>query len=147
MLYRLFAILGLWVLSGASVFASPGADCANHTSPSPARHVVVQASYAPDVLAVANVPTKPLEPQARAVPISRSAEAPSLTDADEACGSCVQCAACCLSVAPPMAFSLPLLRVRADALFPAPDLERRSPDIAALERGDHRHRCGANVAD
>ena len=91
MLYRLFAILGLWVLSGASAFASPGAACANHTSPSPARHAVVQASYAPDVLAVAKVPTKPLGPQARSVPISRIAEAPSLADADEDCGSCVQC--------------------------------------------------------
>ena len=134
MLYRLLAILFLWVLSGASAYASPGADCLGHASPSAARHTAVQASPLPVVLDLASLPSNPLQLQARLAPASRSADVPSLTDADDACSSCPHCAACCLSVAPPMVFRLPLLPAPAGVLFPAPGLEHRSPDMAALER-------------
>jgi len=133
-LYRLFAILVLWVISGTSAYASPGADCHGHVSASAARHTVAQAPSLPAVLDMASLPSNPLQSQVRLALVSRGADTLSVTQDDEACGSCLHCSACCLSVAPPMAFSLPLLLARADALFPAPGLAHRSPDLAALER-------------
>ena len=134
MLYRIMAILGLWLLLGASAFASGGADCPGHGYKSKLHPTSAHLSHAPDAQAVQVAPPQASKPQPAFLPASLSEKPPFFSEADDACGSCVHCAACCFSVAPPLTLTQPVLQSRAGALFPPPVRTHPSPDLAALER-------------
>jgi len=134
MLYRIMAILGLWLLLGATAFASGGAECQGHGFKSKLHPVSAHLSHAPDAQAVQVAPPQASKPQPAFLPASLSEKPPFFSEADDACGSCVHCAACCFSVAPPFALTEPISPTSAGALFPTTVLSHPSPDLAALER-------------
>jgi hypothetical protein len=136
-LYRIISILGLWLLLGATAFASGGAECKGHGFKANMHHASAYVSLQSDALAVQDASPQVAQPQPDFLPISLSEQAPFISQADDACGSCVLCAACCLSVAPPLTLTLTVLLPSAGAVIPPSVPHHRSPDLAALERPPH----------
>ena len=133
-LFQWFAVLGLGLLSCAPALASGGADCHGHGAKSPPLHVSAYPSPANLAQLYSVSLVNSLQPQEGLVPTSGSAELPAAIDAEQVCGSCANCAACCLSVAPPLSLRLPeafVAQGRVSLIF-EPHLP--APDLAALER-------------
>ena len=137
MLCRMISNLGLWLLLGATAFASGGAECQGHGFKANIHHASAYVALVSDALAVQGASPQVAQPQPGFLPTSLSEQAPSISQADDACGSCVQCAACCLSVAPPLTLTLTVLPPSAGTVIPPSVPHHRSPDLAALERPPH----------
>ena len=133
-LLRLVAVLGLWLLACAPAFATGGADCLGHGAASKSHQTAAYASHSPDAHGLSAFAVNALRHQGGLGPTSGSVEPPALTDADQACGSCVHCAACCFSVAPPMSLQLPAVLASQGTVFPSLEHHHPSTDLATLER-------------
>jgi len=134
MIQRVMVILGLWLLLGASACASGGADCQGHGFKNNGHYALVHISKTPGAQAMQVDSPQASQPQLGFWPAALSESPPKISEADDDCGSCVHCAACCFSVAPPCTLTPPVLPTRAGAVFPTPVLTHLSPDLAALER-------------
>lgn len=133
-LYRYFAVLGLWLLTCAPAFASGGLDCQGHSAATTSHRTSAPTARLPDAQGVSVSWAASLQPQVGVGPTLDRADSPLFADDDEPCGSCVHCAACCFSVAPPLSFYLPDVLVAQGFVFAFAQHHHPSPDLATLER-------------
>ena len=133
-MYRYLAVLGFWLLTCAPAFASGGVDCQGHGAAITSHRTSAPASRWPDAQLASVAWASILQAQADVGPTLDRADATPFADDDQACGSCVHCAACCFSVAPPLSFCLPDLLVAQGLVFAFAQHHHASPDLATLER-------------
>jgi len=136
-LHRVLAVVSLWLLLAASAFASGGPDCPGHGFKSkfhPTSALDLNGLYA---LAEPVASAQAVPPQHAVNSAALSENPPIISAADDACGSCIHCAACCFSVAPPLTLTLAVLPPSAGTVISPSVPHHRSPDLAALERPPH----------